>query len=388
MKNIIEKICERTYSNGVRFDGRIPTNSTDAYGRFDLGGGGWTDGFYIGMVYLAYALTKHKKFLEIADKYQPYFRLRAENNPDWCRQNNILPLDHDTGFIFKLSQVYRYKLIGDTEARTLALKAADILASRFNSVGRFIRAWDTWSWDTDPQFIEDKKGKMIIDSMMNIALLFWAYEETGNKQYYDIAASHTDTVAKYVVRPDGSTFHQYNFDPLTGEPKKGVTGQGYSDDSCWSRGQAWAVYGFTEAYEYTKNTAHLDTAEKIAHYFISHLMPYGLPLWDFACTNQTFRPIDASAAAIALSGLITLNKHRPSDIIESGITKLKNGLLTHCNALSIENWESVLLHACIGSAYQKGNECTLIVPYTDCPIIYADYYFLEALMKLENCFNL
>ena len=388
MKNIIKQICKRTYTNGLRFEGDIPNNTTDAYGRFNLGGGGWTDGFYTGLVYLAYAYTKDKKFLEIADKYQPFFRQRAENDPDWCNENNVLPLDHDTGFIFKLSQVYRYKLTGDEEARTLALKAADILAERFNPAGGFIRAWDTWKWDTDPQFIEDKKGKMIIDSMMNIALLFWAHSETGDKRYYDIAVTHADTIAKYIVRPDGSTFHQFNFDPVTGAPKKGVTGQGYADDSCWSRGQAWAVYGFTETYEFTQNTAYLDVAEKTAHYFISHLMPYGLPLWDFDREKQPFRPIDASAAAIALSGLITLNNYRPSAEIKNGIKALLSGLLTHCSALSIGNWESVLLHACIGSAYQKGNERTLIVPYTDCPLIYADYYFLEALMKLENCFDL
>ena len=197
-----------------------------------------------------------------------------------------------------------------------------------------------------------------------------------------------DTVAKYIVRSDGSTFHQYNFNPSTGAPKGGVTGQGYDDSSCWSRGQAWAVYGFTEAYEYTGISSYLDIAEKAARYFVAHLMPYGLPLWDFDCASLPFRPVDASAAAIALSGLITLNKHRRCIEFENGIRSILNGLITHCSALEIEGWESVLLHACIGSAYRKGSEHTLVVPYTDCPLIYADYYFLEALMKLEGLFNL
>lgn len=388
MKKIIEKICERTYNNALRFDGKIPANSTDAYGKFKLGGGGWTDGFFVGMLYLAYAYTKDEKFLKCADAYQPYFEKRAENAPEWCEENNILPLDHDTGFIFKLSQVYRYKLNGDEKARALAIRAADILAARYNPKGRFIRAWDTWKWDTDPEFIEAKKGKMIIDSMMNIALLFFASEETGDPKYRDIAAAHADTIAKYIIRPDGSTFHQFDFDPCSGEPKRGVTGQGYADDSCWSRGQAWAIYGFCETYEHTKCEKYLDFSEKTAKYFISHLMPTGLPLWDFACEELPLRPYDSSAAAVALSGLISLNKYRKNALYEGAIARLYSGLIKHCSALDIDGWESVLLHSCIGSAYRKGNEHTIVVPYVDCPIIYADYYFLEALMKITDTFKL
>lgn len=383
MKDLFEKICQRVYTNGIRFDGALPRCSTNANGIYDLeSGGGWTDSFYTGMVYLAYAYTHDKKFLAIADRYQEYYRCRAENNPIWCGQNNVLPLDHDTGFIFSLSQVLRWRLTGEQEACALALKAADILAKRYNPAGKFIRAWDTWAWDTDPQFIEDKKGKIIIDSMMNLALLFWASETTGDARYAEIAKNHADTAARHIVRPDGSTFHQFNFDPITGAPKKGVTGQGYADDSCWSRGQAWAVYGFSQAYHFTGNETYLDVAVKTAQYFIAHLDPAGLPLWDFACAKQTLRPIDASAAAIALSGLLNIQKYRTEPYISEGIQKLLHGLLTQCNAMSIPGWESVLLHACIGPAYHIGAENQIIIPYVDCPVIYADYYFMEALLKM------
>lgn len=322
MKNILEKTCARTYSNAQRFDGKIPVNSTDAFGKFKLGGGGWTDGFFVGMLYLAYAYTKDDRFLKCADVYQPYFERRAENDADWCEKNGVLPLDHDIGFIFKLTQIYRYKLTDDKNAAALAMKAADILAMRYNPKGQFIRAWDTWKWDTDLEFIEAKKGKIIIDSMMNLALLFWASEYSGNEKYKNIAVHHADTVAKYILRPDGSTFHQFDFDPETGAPKQGVTGQGYSDDSCWSRGQAWAIYGFCEAYEYTKNEKYLQISEKAAEYFLAHLMPAGLPLWDFSCEKLAFSPYDASAAAVALSGLISLNKHVKKEIYTTGISKL------------------------------------------------------------------
>lgn len=229
---------------------------------------------------------------------------------------------------------------------------------------------------------------MIVDSMMNIALLFWAAEESKNSKYYDIASRHADTIAKYIVRADGSTYHQYNFNPETGKPIKGVTGQGYDDESCWSRGQAWAVYGFTECYEYTKNTAYLDVAEKTAYYFIEHLLPTGLPLWDFDCGANPLHPIDSSAAAVALSAMVSLRKYRPSKELNDGIERILHGLLTQCNALDVEGWESVLLHACVGSAYRKGSENIIVTPYLDNPIIYGDYYFLEALMKLENKFDL
>ena len=117
-------------------------------------------------------------------------------------------------------------------------------------------------------------------------------------------------------------------------------------------------------------------------------MPTGLPLWDFACEELPFRPYDASAAAVALSGLISLNKYRKNALYEDAIARLYSGLIKHCSALGIDGWESVLLHSCIGSAYRKGSEHTIVVPYVDCPIIYADYYFLEALMKSTDTFTL
>ena len=382
---MINKIFERTYKNGIRFEGKIPPNTTSADGKFLLSnGGGWTDSFYVGMLYLGYAYTNDKKFLAVADKYQDFFKLRAANNPDWCEKNNIIPLDHDTGFIFSLSQVRRYMLTKDENAKQIAIKAAKILAGRFHENGQFIRAWDTWKWDNDPKFIEEKKGKMIIDSMMNLSLLFWAGEETGDESLTATAKAHADTIAKYIVRKDGSTFHQFNFNPMTGEPINGCTGQGYSDDSCWSRGQAWAVYGFSQTYLNTGDKKYLDIAKKCAYYFIDKLTVTGLPLWDFKCSQKAFRPYDSSAAAIALSGLLNINYCIEDKKISDGIKAIYTGITEHCSALGIPDWESILLHACVGPAYHAENDNLLINPNVDCPIVYADYYFTEAILKMHD----
>lgn len=384
-ETLLDKLCERVYVDSLRFQGGIPRTSTDVNGAYQLGGmGGWTDAFFPGMLYLCYGYSGQEKFLKEADRYQPYFTKRAENDADWCQRENVLPLDHDTGFLFKLTQVYRWKLTGDEHARALALQAARNLAGRFHEKGGFIRAWDTWAWDKDPAFIEEKKGKAIVDSMMNIALLFWAWEQSGEEEFFHIARTHADTLARHIVREDGSTYHQYNFDPQTGAPLRGVTGQGYSDESCWSRGQGWAIYGFAETYLYTKDPLHLETAKRAARYFMEHLTPMDLPLWDFDCGSLTLRPFDSSAAAVAASGLITLWRVSGKEEYLQGAQRLLRGLLTHCSALDIPGWESLLLHGCIGRAYAKGAENVILNPYLDSPLIYGDYYFLEALVRMAR----
>lgn len=385
IKKILDKICSRVDANAKRFDGRIPGDSTDADGKYLLNvGGGWTDSFFVGMLNLAFAYTEDDEYMTYCKGYSSYFSKRAENDEQWCEENGIIPLDHDTGFLFMLSEVYRYKLTGDESAKDTALLAADKLAKRFNDKGGFIRAWDTWKWDTDEEFINDKKGKIIADSMMNLSLLFWAWKETGNERFYNIAVTHANTVMKYIVRPDGSSFHQYNFNPETGEPKRGCTGQGYADDSCWSRGQAWLIYGFTQCYRYTDDERYLDTAVKTAKFFIDNICVNGLVPWDFSCKDFGVRPYDSSACAIALSGMISLNSICPSKSVEDAIYKLYKGIMTQCSALDIDGWESVLLHACGGPAYSAGKENIIINPRIDCPMMYGDYYFFEALLKLYD----
>lgn len=250
MEALLENLLEKIEHNGLRFGGRIPECHMEYDGKYRLGsGGGWTDSFWVGILYLAYAYTGQEKYLALADGYQDFFRRRIVNTEESNQENGYLKLDHDVGFLFSITQAARYRLTRDPEAKEIALKAANVLMERYHEKGGFIRAWDTWKWDTDQEFIREKKGKVIIDSMMNLPLLFWAYQETGGEEYYRVAKTHADTVMRYMVRGDGSTYHTYNFDPETGAPLQGRTRQGYSDQSCWSRGQAWAIYGFGLAFE-------------------------------------------------------------------------------------------------------------------------------------------
>lgn len=386
---LLDSIMNRIYTNGVSFDGKIPVCKMDENGHYVLGNGGaWTDSFWVGVFYLAYAYTKEQKYLDIADKYQQFFKERVENDAQICKEKGYLPLDHDTGFIFSLSQVAKYKLTGDVEAREMALNAANILASRFRENGGYVLAWDTWPWDNDEQFIYEKKGKMIIDSMMNMPLLMWAYNETGDKRFEHIAITHAHTVREYIVRENGSSYHQFNFNPETGEPVKGVTGQGYYDESCWSRGQAWGIYGFALMYGYTKDIIFLETAIKLADYFVSQLDSSYIPIWDFDAKKIGYRPWDSSAGATAASGIIEISKHladaEKAEKYLDAAKKMLSHLTEHCGAMNMDSYQPILLHSCIGPAYKKGAENSLLNSYSDTPTVYGDYFYVEALIKLAN----
>lgn len=176
-------------------------------------------------------------------------------------------LHHDVGFMWLHSAVADYRLTGSEESRNRGLLAASILAGRYNPAGRFIRAWN-------PDCVEkgqDCTGWIIVDSMMNIPLLYWASKETKDPRYFYIAQNHADTVRRTLVREDGSCGHIACLDPNTGELETILAGQGYSETSCWSRGLSWILYGFALSYRYTGNLAYLDMAKKAAHYFISNI---------------------------------------------------------------------------------------------------------------------
>lgn len=389
IEKTINEILSKVKRNALRVGSKIPLCILDNEGKYVLGdGGGWTDAFWVGILYLAYNYTLDKDYLAFADAYQQFFRDRVNLKSHLYNNETFLPLDHDTGFIFSLSQVARYKLIGDYEAKVLALKASELLALRYNEKGKFIRAWDTWPWDTEENFIEEKKGKIIIDSIMNVPLLMWAYDETEIDRYREIAINHTDTVMKYIVRNDYSTYHTYNFNPYNGEALYGKTQQGYDDVSCWSRGQSWAIYGFTLMYAYTKNENYLLTAKGLAEYFINYLPKNCIPYWDFDVAHLEFKPWDSSAGAIAACALIDLSKYvidiKEKTRYETAAKNIIEALIKLCSTLYNETYEPLLLHGCVGSAYRKNEEKQILVPYVDTPMIYGDYFFVEALMKLKN----
>ncbi|MGX1196007.1 glycoside hydrolase family 88 protein [Metabacillus sp. SLBN-84] len=327
--------------------------------------GFWTSGFWPGLNLLAYQYYKNTIFLETLESC-------FEHLENLLIQENIL--DHDIGFIYIPTFLGHYKLTGNENSKRIALTAARMLKERFNRKGKFIRAWNDWDDDT-PDFREEKKGKVIIDSLMNIPLLFWAYEETNELDFYVVAKEHAETVMTYLVRDDYSTYHTFNFDPKTGVPLAGRTQQGFSDESCWSRGQAWGIYGFALVYQYTQEKKFLDASMKLADYFINRLPEDNVPVWDFDAKDSKSVK-DSSSAAIASSGLLlisTLLEDENNQYYSNAITILES---LKSDYLSCDlSFDALLNQGCSdlprGAGINSG-------------IIYGDYFFFEALLKLKN----
>ena len=261
----------------------------------------WTDGFWHGLLWLAYETTDDSKWAELTQRSRHRFKERLVAHETH---------NHDMGLLFTLSAVAAYTITGDAEAQEMALAAARSLSARFNPFGQFIRAWNNEP-DSDSVVRLERRGKAIIDTMMNLHLLRWASRETGSKMFSELADAHTRTTRKYLVRDDGSTYHSFDFDPVTGEPLGGKTLQGYADDSCWARGQAWAIHGFTHAYTWTGTPEYLETARLLAGFWLRRCPESGIPPWDFDAPGDALP--DTSAAAIAACGLLELARHVGGD---------------------------------------------------------------------------
>lgn len=278
-------------------------------------------------------------------------------------------MDHDSGFKWLPTAAAHYRVDGNGESRNRALLAADNLAGRFNPVGRFIRAWNNWDGNEDGSFA----GRAIIDCMMNLPLLYWAGDELHDPKFYHVAKMHADTAMEYFVRDDGSVNHIVDFDAQTGEFVQSVGGQGYGVGSSWTRGQAWAIYGFALSYRHTKQEKYLDTARKVAAYFISCIPESGLIPVDF---RQPVEPAweDSTAAAIAACGMLEIASH----LSEEEGAQYKEAALRMLKALAEKrcNWDENqdnLLEKCTAAYHDKDHEFS---------IIYGDYYFIEAIWKL------
>lgn len=243
----------------------------------------WTTGFWPGQLWLVWEMTGDKKYREAAERYVASFTERIEKRIDTAT--------HDLGFLYTLSCVSAWRLIGNESARRSALKAADALMERFNPTAKIIQAWGNLN---DPE----QQGRMIIDCNMNLPLLYWASEQTGDPRYAQAAIAHIEQAAKYIVRPDASTWHTYYMDVKTGEPRFGNTHQGYNDTSCWSRGQAWGIYGFLLSYLHSGDKSMVELSRSLAHYFINRLPEDNICHWDLALLG-TNAVRDSSAAAIA-----------------------------------------------------------------------------------------
>ncbi|MDO5416348.1 MAG: glycoside hydrolase family 88 protein [Lachnospiraceae bacterium] len=331
----------------------------------------WTNGFWTGELWLAYENTGRKEFLEAARAQVESFRSRIDHN--------IETDTHDLGFLYSPSCVAAYKLTGDLRARETALLAAKKLASRFHEKGQFIQAWG--ALDNRDNY------RLIIDCLLNLPLLFWASKETGDSKFEKLAKAHLNTALNVVIRPDYSTYHTYYFDPDTGEPVKGVTHQGYSADSAWSRGQSWGVYGIALGYAYTQNETYPELFSHVTNYFLEHLPSDLIPYWDFTFTDGSTEPRDSSASAVVACGLLEAARHLPekeADTCKQIARKLMKVLVDRCSAQSPEESNGQLLHGVYGRK----------TPYNDCIDhgidecnLWGDYYYVEALTRLSKDWN-
>lgn len=315
----------------------------------------WTNGFWAGIMWLAFKETGNKCYKDIA--------IASEEALDRAFLS-FDGLHHDVGFMWLPSAVEHYRIDGNEKSKSRGMHAATLLAGRFNCMGEFIRAWN-----------RDHLGWVIIDSMMNIPLLHWAYKETGDPRFYHIAVKHADTVMRNFVREDGSVHHIVELDPQTGEVISIPIGQGYASGSSWSRGQAWAIYGFALSYQHTGDLKYLEVAKRVADYFIEHLSEDGVPVVDF---KAPVKPVmkDTAAAAVAASGMIelmTLVEENEKERYEAQVEKLLKGLKKNCD-FELDK-QSVL---------QNGTERYHGTTGIHIPIIYGDYYLIEALLKIKN----
>ncbi len=321
----------------------------------------WVAGFWPGMVWLTYAQTGDEELAGYAAALLPSFERRLDEN---------IHINHDLGFLFTLSAQAQHQLTGDEDAAALAMRAAAVLLGRYRPKGRYIQAWG-------PIGEEARGGQMIMDTMMNLPLLFWAGQRTGDSRYATAALDHARATAAHNMRPDGSTFHTFFFNQHTGEPMHGATHQGAADESLWARGQAWGICGFAMAAQWCPDQPFLvETARKMARRFMAELPADDVPLWDLWLPEGMPDYRDSSAASIALVGLLRLAQVDPENAVEykAYATRLFDALTTHC-------WDDrpdaqgLLLHG--ASHVPKGQ-------WMDAYMIYGDYFMLEALTMLTD----
>ncbi|MBQ7363061.1 MAG: glycoside hydrolase family 88 protein [Clostridia bacterium] len=322
----------------------------------------WTSGLNTGVLWLAWELSGERCFYDAAKaQIKTYF-------PRFEKKTGLM--NHDVGFIFTPSVVADYKLTGDRSSRELALAAAEHLSTCWSEkVGYVRRGMGTWPGGY----------RTLVDTMMNIPLLLWAGKESGNDEYTKKAISHYNNTAKYLVRADGSTYHHFQFDPQTEEPVGGLTLQGFSDESCWSRGHSWLVYGYPIAYSYTKDESILDVYRGVTYHLLNNLPSDYIPYWDLIFGEGSGQPRDASAAAVSVCGLLEMCKYlddgdSDKEIYRNAADKMMKSLIQKCANLDSER-DGLLAHVTHALPQGRG---------IDESAIYGDYFYLEALLRYKN----
>jgi unsaturated chondroitin disaccharide hydrolase len=332
----------------------------------------WTTGFWTGEIWLAFEFSKDERLKKAGEIQIDSFLHRIDNK---------IEVDHhDMGFLYSPSCVAGYKLIGSIKGREAAIKAADQLISRYHPIGEFIQAWGPMN--------APENYRLIIDCLLNLPLLYWASEETGDNKYKEIADKHIHTAISNVIREDYSTWHTFFFDMETGAPDHGATCQGYRDGSAWARGQAWGVYGAALAYKYTRREEYIDIFRNVAKYYFKHLPEDLVPYWDLEFGEGSTQPRDSSSASIVACALLEMAKYLEKEEAEYYIKlarKFMKSLKDNYAVKDLKESNGLVLH----STYSNHS------PYNTCNHYgvdecnsWGDYFYMEALTRLYKDWEL
>jgi len=324
----------------------------------------WTCGFWPGLLWYAYEYSKDDKWKSQATRFSKALYPLVDS----------AAIDHDLGFQVYCSIGNGYRLTNDSTYKIILLRAADTLSKLFNP-----KAGTILSWPREVPGVDwPLRHNTIMDNMINLELLFWAAKNGGNKIFYDIAVKHAETTMQNHFRDDYTSYHVVVYDTATGKKIKGITHQGYSDSSMWARGQGWAIYGYTMVYRETKVKKFLDFAQKVTDVYLKNLPEDLIPYWDFNAPGIPNAPKDASAAAVVASALLEL-----STLVED-----------KAKADEYRNKAEKMLASLSSNKYQSGNVNNAFLMHStghnpnrseiDASIIYADYYYIEALLRLKK----
>jgi rhamnogalacturonyl hydrolase YesR len=322
----------------------------------------WTAGYFPGTLWYLYELTGDSIWMNEAIHFQKL-------NIDDLQRDYM-----DVGFIANNSFGHGYRITGNDTFKEQIIKAADVVYNRFDPRVGFLLAWDA---DKGWQGTRGWQYPVIVDNMANMEILFIASELTGNPKYKEAATTHANRTMQVHYRDNMSAYHVVDLDSVTGEIRSKQTAQGYAPESRWARGQAWGLYGFTATYKHTKDSVYLIQAQKIADYIWNNAKVKDgcIPYWDYDAPNIPNEPVDASAAAITASALIELGAYLGEEYFNRG-KKIVETLASDEYLAQIGTNGNFLIKHCVGSIPHKSE--------IDVPVIYADYYFLEALLKLKN----
>ncbi|WP_139958488.1 glycoside hydrolase family 88 protein [Flavicella sediminum] len=326
----------------------------------------WTEGFYPGSSWYLYEATGDVKWKNAAEKFQSLFE-----------EHKNRTTNHDLGFVFNCSYGNGYRLTKNEAFKEVMITAGNSLLTRFNPNVGCIKSWDV---DNGWQATRGWEFPVIIDNMMNLELLFELSKLTGDMKYQEVAIAHADTTLKNHFRSDNSSYHVIDYDAETGAVRNKHTAQGFAHESSWARGQAWGIYGYTVCYRYTKNVKYLNQAVKIADYILNYKgMPTdGIPYWDYNAANIPNEPRDVSAATVTVAALIELDGYTETSYLPE-IDKILRSLATEEYTAKLGKNKNFLLKHSVGSI-PHNNEI-------DVPLNYADYYYLEALLKYEDSYS-